>query len=310
MGRNEQRYREAERRLWDSIGVEPVERQVHLDRLGLDVRVQEVGEGPAVLFVHGASNAGASWATLVAQLEGFRCVLLDRPGCGLSDPVGLRFDDVDEFGRYADALAVDVLDALDLPRAHLVGTSYGGYLVVRAAAAHPGRVDRLVTFGWSMGAPAIYTPMAMRLSSARWMGWLGARMPPTERAVRMILRQVGLGHALDSGGFSQVAVDWFRSLLRDTNTMGNELAAGPRIMTPIGGLNDSIVLPGSLLAKVQAPSLFLWGEDDPMGGAEVARAFVDQFPHAALEMMPNAGHAVWMDDAGHVAEATTRFLRA
>ncbi len=48
------------------------------------MRVLEVGEGVPVLFVHGASSGGSSWAPLVACLSGFRCILLDRPGFGLS----------------------------------------------------------------------------------------------------------------------------------------------------------------------------------------------------------------------------------
>ena len=42
---NEAAYRAAEQRLWRSIGVEPVERWLHLRRNDVDVRVQEVGEG-------------------------------------------------------------------------------------------------------------------------------------------------------------------------------------------------------------------------------------------------------------------------
>ena len=82
---NEQRYRESERRLWQSLGVAPTEQRVRLPRIGVTVRVQELGQGPAVVFVHGGSNSGTSWAQLAAQLSGFRCVMLDRPGCGLSD---------------------------------------------------------------------------------------------------------------------------------------------------------------------------------------------------------------------------------
>ena len=89
---DEARYREAERRLWASVGVIPTEQRVRLERTGLTVRVQEVGQGPAVVLIHGASNSGASWAGLVARLDGFRCLLLDRPGCGLSDPQASPFD--------------------------------------------------------------------------------------------------------------------------------------------------------------------------------------------------------------------------
>src|SRR5687767_5615639 len=72
-------YRAAEGRLWKSVGVEPVERWLHLERNDVDVRVQEVGEGPPVLFIHGASTSGASWARLVARFPGYRCIVLDRP---------------------------------------------------------------------------------------------------------------------------------------------------------------------------------------------------------------------------------------
>ena len=71
---------------------DPTERRARLDRTGLTVRIQKVGQGPAVVLVHGASNSGTSWAGLVARLGGFRCLLLDRPGCGLSDPLAAPFD--------------------------------------------------------------------------------------------------------------------------------------------------------------------------------------------------------------------------
>ena len=93
---NEARYRKAERRLWASLGVSPTERRLHLSHSGVGVRVQEAGEGPAVVFVHGGSNSGTSWAPLVAQLEDFHCILLDRPGCGLSDPLATNFDNVEQ----------------------------------------------------------------------------------------------------------------------------------------------------------------------------------------------------------------------
>jgi hypothetical protein len=46
---NEGRYREAERRLWASVGVTPTERRARLERTGLTVRAQEVGQGPAAV---------------------------------------------------------------------------------------------------------------------------------------------------------------------------------------------------------------------------------------------------------------------
>jgi pimeloyl-ACP methyl ester carboxylesterase len=304
---NESRYREAETRMWNSVGVTPTEQRLRLSRTGLTLRVQEVGEGPAIVFVHGASNSGVSWAQLVAGLDGFRCILLDRPGCGLSEPVAGGFDDVSRLGEFADNLIVDVLDALGLESAHVVSTSFGGFIALHTAAAHPDRVDRLVELGWTIGAPIASTPFVMRLASVRFLGRMMASIPPNERAVRSILKAAGLREALAAGRVSQEMVETFMALLRDTDTMRNELKAGPRIMTPLRGINDSILLPASLLASIKTPTYFLWGEGDPFGGADIARPFVAQIPTAELELMPG-GHAVWIDDPEYAAKVVRSFL--
>ena len=306
---NEGRYREAERRLWESVGVRPTEHRVHLGRTGVTVRVQEVGQGPTVVLVHGASNSGSSWAPLVARLDGFRCVMLDRPGCGLSDPLATGFDDVERLGAFAETLVVDLLDAMALHEAHVVATSFGGYIALRTAAAHPDRIGRVVEFGWTMGAPIARVPVIMRLAGVPIVGRLLAAVPPNERAVRAMFRHIGLRQALEAGRVSQEVIDSYLALLRDTDTMRNELRAGPRLMRPLRGMDDRVLLSPSLLAKIDTPVYFLWGEEDPFGGADIARQFVSHLPNAELELLPGAGHAVWIDDPDHVATATRRFLR-
>lgn len=306
---NEERYRQAERGLWESVGAHPTERRVALERTGASVRIQEVGRGHAVVFVHGVSNSGTSWASLAARLDGFRCILIDRPGCGLSPRLDTDLTDMTRFDTFADDLLVDVLDATEIAEAHLIGTSFGGYFVLRTAAAHPKRVNRLVALSWSFGAPMESLPLVVRIGMQPLLGRLATKIRPTERMARSMLRQIGLRQAVDSGRFGPVEMAWFLSLLRDTDTMRNEIDAMPRVVT-VRGFNDETLLPPSLLARVAAPAYFLWGEDDPMGGAEIARQFVRQLPNAELELMPGAGHAPWMDDPDHVAQRVGAFLRA
>ena len=73
-------------------------------------------------------------------------------------------------------------------------------------------------------------------------------------------------------------------------------------------MNESILLPDDVLGAIRTPFLFLWGEEDMMGGGDVARAFVPRVAGAQLEIIPGAGHAVWMDDAADIAARTTTFL--
>jgi pimeloyl-ACP methyl ester carboxylesterase len=215
---------------------------------------------------------------------------------------------VERLGAFADSLIVDVLDALGLESAPVVATSFGGYMALRAAAAHPDRIERIVELGWMIGAPIARVPLVMRVAAVPAVGRLLAAVPPTERTVRMIFRGIGLRQALEAGRISQAALDWYLALLRDTDTMRNELKAGPRIILLLRGMNDSVLLPVSLLGRVHAPVHFLWGEEDPFGGADIARHFVEHLPDVELELMPGAGHAVWMDDPDRAATTTGKFL--
>jgi pimeloyl-ACP methyl ester carboxylesterase len=304
----EERYRDAEDALWRAYGAAPRERWVDLPRLGRRVRVLVVGEGNPVLFVHGASNSGTSWAPLAAQLKGYQCLLLDRPGCGLSERVPRRFDDVGAFGSFAETMVVDVLDALRIDRAHLVGTSLGGYHVLRTAAARPHRVRSVTEIGWTVGAPIGATPVIMRIAAVPALGRLLTGLRINERMARSMLAQIGLRQAIADDRLPREVISWWRAQINDTDTMRNEIDASPPILRVRGGMNESILLPDDVLRRITVPTLFIWGADDPFGGEDVARTFAPRVPGARLEIVPG-GHAVWMDDAARVADLLSGFLQ-
>lgn len=83
--------RQAERRLYDYYELEPAHHPVALPRLGLRVRLTEVGSGPPVLVVPGNTGDGFPFAPLLAHLPGRRVIVLNRPGDGLSE--GMDHDD-------------------------------------------------------------------------------------------------------------------------------------------------------------------------------------------------------------------------
>lgn len=300
------RYREVEDRLWRSLGLSPTEHRVRLERLDTHVRVLELGEGPAVLFVHGGASSGANWAPLVARLVGFRCLLLDRPGCGLSAPLDEDLTELARFGEVAGALVADVLDGLDVDSAHVVATSLGGHYALRSAAAHPERIDRMVEFGFVPGAPLAHLPMSMRMATVPGLQRLMTRIPPTRGAIRMILRQLGMGDALHDGRLSPEMFDWFHALLCHTPTMRND-TNGPRELLRGPG-KGAEALPASVLSEVRCPVLFAWGDRDPLGGPDVARAFVSRIPGAELDIWSDTGHAPWVEHPGRAADVVADFL--
>jgi pimeloyl-ACP methyl ester carboxylesterase len=306
----EARYREAERELWTSLGVEPVERRVRLAHTGTEVRVQELGAGRPAIFLHGALTSGTSWAGLVARLPGVHCYVIDRPGTGLSDPLPSSVTKLRTLDALGDSLVGDLLDGLGLDAADVVATSFGGYFALRGALAQPHRFGRIVEFGWSAGAPLGRMPFAMRLGSLPLMAGLASRLPVNERVVRSMFRGIGLRQAIDAGRVSVEAVRAYAALLNHTDTMRNELDLGRTFVSPLRGLDRGLLLSEAARAAITQPIAFIWGERDSFGGPPIALEFVRPFQNAQLEIVPDAGHNVWIDDAELAAERVGRFLSA
>ena len=220
---------------------------------------------------------------------------------GLSPKLARPLEDVTSLRSFAASFIASLLDGLELDRAHVVATSFGGLLALHSAAATPARIDRMVLFGWSVGAPTRRMPFVMRAASAPALGRLMTSLPVNERMVRSMMKRIGVADPSDD------VVACFTALLRHTPTMRNEIDAGPRIMG-LRRLNESILIPAETLHEIESPTLFLWGTADPFGGADVARAFTAHLPHATLELMDGGGHAPWLDEPPRSARAVTRFL--
>jgi len=299
---NVARYREAEQRLWQSVGLTPSERFVRLAGTGTRVRVQEVGAGDPVLLIHGGPNAGSTWAPLVEHLAGFRCFFVDRPGTGLSEPWAVTAENLAGFGAR---FVADLLDGLGIEHAHVVASSFGGHLALRSAAASPERLLRMVQMAAPAAVPGQLFPPFMRSLRSPLIRRAINLMPPNRRVNRSIMRQIGHGASLDNGRIPDVFFDWYLALGRYTDTMRHDgQMIGAEIMPNLG----SVTLDEELLGSVTKPTLFLWGQDDGFGGEENARHVSGLIPAAELVMMPAAGHLPWLDDPAFAAARTTAFL--
>ena len=191
-GNREQRIRDAERNLFAAVGADVDEFFITLPQTGLRVRVLSHGQGPPVVLLHGVTENAAIWAPLFANLRHFRLLAVDLPGHGLSDPTTFRRGQVREHARQ---LIDDILDALSLDSAPVIGHSLGGMFALWHAATGSKRISKVVAIGQpAVALPGVRVRMPLSLLTVRGLGIAVLRAPSPHRVYRRLLAQ-GQGSA-------------------------------------------------------------------------------------------------------------------
>lgn len=109
-----------------------------------DIYCNVAGEGPDLILLHGSGPGATGWSNFGGNVQKlarkFRCIVPDMPGWGRSVSVtGSQRDHVADIN--------EVMVALGITRAAVVGNSMGGATGIRLAASHPDRVSHLITMG-------------------------------------------------------------------------------------------------------------------------------------------------------------------
>ncbi|WP_326523878.1 alpha/beta fold hydrolase [Sphingomonas sp.] len=224
---------------------------------GGTIRVESLGYGRAILFLHGWTLDRRIWEPQARALaDRYRIVTLDRRGFGESSaPPALPQEP-------ADILAI--ADALGLERFALVGMSQGARIALRFAIAHPGRVSAIVL----QGAPLSDVPGADEETPIVRMTDLLASGQLEE------MRRICLAHPL-----MRVAGEG-RALLERiaSGYSGRDLA------TP-----STLEVTSADCAVIQAPVLAITGGNESAWRHRVARTLKETAGAARLDI-PDCGH--------------------
>ena len=299
IGDLERRIHSAESELFASVGADVEEFFLELAQTGLRVRVLSHGHGPPVVLLHGVSESAAIWAPLFPELPHFRLLAVDLPGHGLSDPTAFRRGQVREHARQ---LIDDILDALGLNEAPVIGHSLGGMFALWHVAAGSGRICEVIAIGEpGVALPGVRVRMPLSLLTVPGLGVAVLRSPSPPRAYRRLLAQ-GLGSA-EAAAAPDSLIEALRLSVRrpqNARTVASLMHAIDRFRRP----RPASVLTSAELAAITTPAIFILGSEDPYLSTERARPSIAQIHGASLYQMP-AGHAPWLVDAHHAAELIT-----
>jgi pimeloyl-ACP methyl ester carboxylesterase len=299
-----ERYRGAERALLAHYGIEPTERFVDVGSPPARLRVLEVGTGEPVVFVHGTAGAGPVWAPLLRELKEYRCLVLDRPGWGLSESIDFTGT---EYKSLIGNLLKDVLDSLGVGQADVIGASIGDVWGLGLATGHPHRARKIVLMGGGPLWHEIQVPSIIRLIASP-LGGLMVRLPEKAGRVRSIVKANGDGESLNAGRMEEF-VTWRTVLGNETKSMRHERDMVRAIVNwRKGSFRPGLMFAEEELAAFSPPTLMVYGTEDPVGSVDIWRRFVNLMPRGDLHVVHGAGHLPWFHDPAGVAGRVRDFL--
>jgi 3-oxoadipate enol-lactonase len=275
---------------------------------GTSLRVEEAGGGTETVVFSPAllANRGMFDVPFAALSGGYRCIRYDHRGqgdSGFGAPQPSRHL-LGAEGLYEDAVAL--LDQLGIESCHWVGASIGGFVGVRLAARHPERVRSLVLIALRTRREA--RADLWRVDLLGWMVRASHPLGPVGAAVRRWLTEL-LMHKWFGATFMS---DPMRVVERERwrqRFSAQVVPAGMSMMREALGHPGN---PPELLARIQAPTLLIAGEDELAGVDEAHNDPLQAqrvIPGARLVTIPAAGHVVLVEQPEAGTAAITSFIR-
>jgi pimeloyl-ACP methyl ester carboxylesterase len=239
---------------------------------GLGIRVLRKGEGPPLLVLHD-SLGNLGWVPFYERLSASYSVLVpDLPGYGKSDR-----PDWARSPRDLAILVQQLLDHLDLEHITLVGLGFGGFVAAEMATMNQSRFANLVL----VGAAGLHTREGEVLDQ-----------------MLIGFAEYGLNGFRDAHSFQQLfGANSVPPDVYELWDFGTEMTA--RVCWKPWMYSDQLP---HLIGEVRLPTLIVWGENDHVVPIDVGRQYEELLPDARLEVVPEAGHFVDLEESERLAE--------
>jgi pimeloyl-ACP methyl ester carboxylesterase len=252
------------------------------------VQVLRGGSGPPLLYLHSASGEGPGAEILSELAESFAVSAPMFPGFGESEGIE-AIEDMEDAVFHL----LDVLDALALRSASVVGMSLGGWMAAELAARYPDRVERLVL----VNPAGLYVPGAeVKEIFGRRLDELALDLFADQaHPMAQLMRQMEQVMQTDP---QSVPFEAVRPLLASLAATA-KLAWNPYLHDP---------KLERLLRRVTAPTLVVHGAEDRLIPRDHAVAYAKGIPEARLVDVEGAGHLLALEKPSELAALAKEHL--
>lgn len=257
---------------------------------GITMAYVEMGNpaGRSVILVHGFTDNARDWVPVVPFFDAsYRLILVDIRGHGQSSKPDCCYDRLD----FAYDLKL-LMDSLHIAKADIVGHSLGSIICQTLAEEWPDRVGRVVLIS-SSGGPRPGRPV--HKPKFDFVGEIRKLKEPIDPDSPFMIAWWSSPTPVDP--------EFIRRQRKD--------AAGIPLRVWLAIL-DQDVLGADVqrtLPKLTAPTLLIWGANDPLVDEEHRQTLREALPAAGVKVFPHLGHNPFWEDPEGVASTINRFLR-
>jgi 2-hydroxy-6-oxonona-2,4-dienedioate hydrolase len=265
----------------------------YVDAGGIRTRTLTAGDGPDVVFSHGTSGSLEAFArNVTAHVNaGYRVHCIDLLGHGYTDKPDYRY----EIPRYVEHL-IAYLDVMGIGRGHLAGESLGGWVSARLAADHPDRVAslQLIAAGGTKANPAVME----RIKNSTTEAVQSSDRELTRARLRLLMHDADV-HATEE--LVDVRYRYYHLDEFATNL--------PNLLC----LQDMEIRQRNLLTveqmgRIVAPTLVVWGHENPFGDVPEAQQMHESIVGSRLELFAQCGHWPQHEQADRYNSLSVSFL--
>jgi pimeloyl-ACP methyl ester carboxylesterase len=263
---------------------------------GHEMVYRTAGEGPPVVLVHGMINTSRHWERIALELADRNTVIApDLLGHG--DSAAVRGDY--SLGAHAASIR-DLLAAIGIERASIIGHSLGGGIAMVFFYQFPQRTERLGLIS-SGGLGHDVSPLlrGIAVPGAAPLLWAASRQPIVDSVSRA-------GEAFRARGWRKaVYLDAIARALRPLSDTGSRKAFMRTLRAVIDMKGQAVSARDRLYLIEDFPTLIVWGERDRTIPIEHGRAAHEAVPGSRFEILPRAAHFPHIEDP----EGLTAVLR-
>lgn len=242
-----------------------------------ELHILEGGSGRPLLLLHAAGGTGV-WLPYHERLAAhFHVLAPDAPGFGRS-PESPAVDSVEDLAF----LYADLIDALQLERPVVLGSSFGGWVAAELAV--------LMTTGIS--ALVLVDAIGLRLPEAPIADLFA--MSPAQKMAALFFDQAAAARVFPAAPDIDTIAGFYRDETAFAKYAWSPFCCNPKLERR--------------LHRIKAETLVLWGEHDAVVPRQHAERYAAAIARARLQIVPAAGHALLMERPDEALAAIEKFL--